>query len=183
MTRRMPSAIASGCQQGQTLSTFVFIVSATTKCVSSNCPTPMQASADVPNGFDERLRQRAAMADKPSNPLEMKAITVPNTAARPPGSGRIPNTPLSVSTISFVLGSLFSVGALTFLAGGFQRYWWTTAQLGFFAASWAAFHWGEFAVTAGWNREKCSVDCAYIILLLFRFFTDRGCSFLAREWS
>jgi len=25
-------------------------------------------------------------------------------------------------------------------------------------ASWSAFHWGEFAVTAGWNREKVSVD-------------------------
>jgi hypothetical protein len=27
-------------------------------------------------------------------------------------------------------------------------------------ASWALFHWAEFAVTAGWNLEKCSVDCA-----------------------
>lgn len=37
-------------------------------------------------------------------------------------------------------------------------YWWCTRQLGFFLAAWSAFHWGEFAVTAGWNREKCSVD-------------------------
>jgi hypothetical protein len=25
----------------------------------------------------------------------------------------------------------------------------------------SAFHWGEFAVTAGWNRQKASVDCMY----------------------
>jgi len=30
--------------------------------------------------------------------------------------------------------------------------------LGFFGAAWAGFHWGEFAVTAGWNLDKCSVD-------------------------
>jgi len=32
------------------------------------------------------------------------------------------------------------------------------APLGFFIASWAAFHWGEYAVAAGWNRNRCSVD-------------------------
>ncbi|TCD68210.1 hypothetical protein EIP91_011382 [Steccherinum ochraceum] len=118
----------------------------------------MQASADTPNDFDERLRQRAAMANNDENTLEMKPITVPNSGARAPGSGRIPNTPLSVSTISFLLGSLFSLGTLAFLSGGFSSHWWTTAQLGLFVAAWSAFHWGEFAVTAGWNREKCSVD-------------------------
>jgi protein-S-isoprenylcysteine O-methyltransferase len=75
--------------------------------------------------------------------------------------GTIPNTPLAVSTISFILGSVFSLG-LTFLSGGIRIYWWTTYQLGFFVAAWAAFHWGEFAVTAGWNLEKCSVDCSYL---------------------
>ncbi|KNZ81540.1 Protein-S-isoprenylcysteine O-methyltransferase [Termitomyces sp. J132] len=43
-----------------------------------------------------------------------------------------------------------------FVNGGFDRYWWSTAQLGFFIAAWAGFHWGEFAVTAGWNLEKCT---------------------------
>ena len=34
-----------------------------------------------------------------------------------------------------------------------------TYQLRFFIAAWSFFHWAEFAVTAGWNFEKCSVDC------------------------
>ncbi|PFH52820.1 hypothetical protein AMATHDRAFT_79510 [Amanita thiersii Skay4041] len=72
--------------------------------------------------------------------------------------GNIPNTPLSVVTIAFLLGIIFALGALTFLVGGFSATWWATYQLGFFVASWAAFHWAEFAVTAGWNLEKCSVD-------------------------
>ena len=40
-----------------------------------------------------------------------------------------------------------------------QIFWWTTYQLGFFAGAWALFHYMEFAVTAGWNRERCSIDC------------------------
>jgi len=82
--------------------------------------------------------------------------TVP-TAHKP--HGNIPNTPLAVSTISFLLGAVFSIGATLFLVGGFDAdFWWSTHQLGFFVAAWSAFHWGEFAVTAGWNLEKCSVD-------------------------
>lgn len=103
---------------------------------------------DVDN-LEERLRRRAAMQ---RNPLE----TVPETN-KP--RGNIPNTPLAASTISFLLGSFFTAGAATFLSGGFSKYWWTTAQLGFFVAAWSGFHWGEFAVTAGWNLEKCSIDC------------------------
>ncbi|KAF8663466.1 hypothetical protein AX16_001035 [Volvariella volvacea WC 439] len=72
--------------------------------------------------------------------------------------GNIPNTPLAASTISFLLGSVFSLGLYTFLIGGLNGSWWGTYQLGFFVAAWAAFHWAEFAVTAGWNLEKCSVD-------------------------
>jgi len=72
--------------------------------------------------------------------------------------GNIPNTPLVASTIAFLLGGLFSLGLLAFIVGGNERRWWATAQLGFFVAAWAGFHWGEFAVTAGWNLEKCSVD-------------------------
>jgi protein-S-isoprenylcysteine O-methyltransferase len=108
----------------------------------------MATDEDVPNSFDKKLDQRKAK----SNPLS----TVPTTAAQP--HGKIPNTPLAASTISFILGSVFTIGLFTFLHGGFGH-WWSTYQLGFFVASWAAFHWGEFAVTAGWNLEKCSVDC------------------------
>jgi protein-S-isoprenylcysteine O-methyltransferase len=106
---------------------------------------------DAPNGFDERTRRRLA----PQGPLETISVTQEH-------HGRIPNTPLAASTISFLLGILFSLGMTTFLCGGFDAvHWWLTYQLGFFVAAWSAFHWGEFAVTAGWNREKCSVDCEY----------------------
>ncbi|KAK0490876.1 Isoprenylcysteine carboxyl methyltransferase family-domain-containing protein [Armillaria novae-zelandiae] len=88
--------------------------------------------ADPADRITSTLRQRqAAVPDHPLN-------TIPNDI-KP--NGRIPNTPLAASTISFLLGSLFSLGVLTFAA-----------------AAWSAFHWGEFAVTAGWNLEKCSVD-------------------------
>ncbi|EPQ59473.1 ICMT-domain-containing protein [Gloeophyllum trabeum ATCC 11539] len=83
--------------------------------------------------------------------------TIPANPAHQP-HGNIPNTPLAISTISFILGGIFSLGLLTFLVGGFEAFWWATYQLGFFVAAWAAFHWGEFAVTAGWNKDKCSVD-------------------------
>ncbi|OSD04178.1 protein-s-isoprenylcysteine O-methyltransferase [Trametes coccinea BRFM310] len=102
------------------------------------------------DGFEQRLRQRAAAKSHPLN-------TVPTDTALAP-RGRIPNTPLSVSLISFLLGSLFCFGLILFVTNGYQRYWWSTSQVGFFLAAWAAFHWGEFAVTAGWNRDKCSVD-------------------------
>ncbi|KAH8830494.1 Isoprenylcysteine carboxyl methyltransferase family-domain-containing protein [Flagelloscypha sp. PMI_526] len=75
-----------------------------------------------------------------------------------PLSGRIPNTPLSASLISFLLGTVFSPALLLFLFGGSDFSWWSTWQLGLFVAAWAGFHWGEFAVTAGWNWKKCSVD-------------------------
>lgn len=108
---------------------------------------------DVQNGFEERLRQRKDELE--NHPLS----TVPKTRAYRPG-GTLPNTPLTASTISFVLGWAFSLGVLTFLRGGFGS-WWNSYQLGFFVAAWSGFHWGEFAVTAGWNLEKCSIDCTY----------------------
>jgi len=88
-----------------------------------------------------------------NRPLEM----VPDLANAQP-HGTIPNTPLAVSTISFLLGTTFALGSLTFLCGGFYEFWFATYQVGFFVASWSAFHWGEFVVTAGWNREKVNVD-------------------------
>ena len=104
---------------------------------------------DTLQGLEQRIKQREAALE---HPLQ----TIPVATHAP--HGNIPNTPLAVSTIAFLLGGASSFGFLMFLNGGF-RYWWSTAQLGFFIAAWASFHWGEFAVTAGWNLEKCSVDC------------------------
>lgn len=82
--------------------------------------------------------------------------------------GNIPNTPLAASTISFLLGGSFALAFSLFLQGGLPSLWWATYQLGFFLAAWSAFHWGEFAVTAGWNLEKCSVNCEHVqFVLLF----------------
>lgn len=124
---------------------------------SSQCflySSTMQPS-DPSNGIEERLRQRASAQQ---HPLQ----TIPDDPAVRQGH-LIPNTPLAVSTISFVLGSVFSLGALLFLSGGIQNVWWATPQLGFFVAAWSAFHWGEFAATAGWNLTKCSVDCTSFV--------------------
>lgn len=100
------------------------------------------------NRLDEQIRQRS---EAKRHPLQ----TVPRVGQ---AHGTIPNTPLVVSLISFLLGSLFALGFTVFILGG-GVWWWATYQLGFFLAAWSAFHWGEFAVTAGWNLEKCSVDC------------------------
>jgi protein-S-isoprenylcysteine O-methyltransferase len=102
------------------------------------------------DAFEQRIREREQIR---SRPLE----TVPAVTAKQP-HGTIPNTPLAVSTISFFLGSIFALGFSVFLSGGLSSFWFATYQLAFFVASWSAFHWGEFAVTAGWNRDKVSVD-------------------------
>ncbi|KAG2367281.1 Isoprenylcysteine carboxyl methyltransferase family-domain-containing protein [Suillus spraguei] len=107
-------------------------------------------SPDAPRKFEDRLRQRASIT-RNTNTLE----TIP-VNYQP--HENIPNTPLAASTISFLLGSIFSLGLTLFLTGGISDRWWATYQLGFFLAAWSGFHWGEFAVTAGWNRDKCSVD-------------------------
>jgi protein-S-isoprenylcysteine O-methyltransferase len=112
--------------------------------------------ADAPenlDAFEQRIRERELLQ---SGPLE----TIPDLRSAKP-HGNVPNTPLAVSTISFLLGSTFALGLLTFLCGGFGSFWFATYQLGFFVASWSVFHWGEFAITAGWNREKVSVDCTH----------------------
>jgi protein-S-isoprenylcysteine O-methyltransferase len=113
-------------------------------------PSFSYMAPDVPDALDTielRFRQREAMLN---HPLQGQPQPV-----KPPGAD---TPPLVVSTIAFLLGGVFALGALTFSVGGF-RLWWTTYQLGFFVAAWAGFHWGEFAVTAGWNLEKCNVDC------------------------
>jgi hypothetical protein len=107
-------------------------------------------SSDAPQGFEDRLRQRASAM----NPNTLETIPVNHHPHE-----NIPNTPLAASAISFLLGCIFSLGLMLFLMGGISERWWATYQLGFFLAAWSGFHWGEFAVTAGWNRSKCSVDC------------------------
>ena len=107
------------------------------------------------HGFEERLDTR--LRRRPTvkrSPLETVPIQEHYQL-----HGTIPNTPLVASFISFVLGSVFTLGFSTFVSGGSDGWWWATHQLAFFSAAWAAFHWAEFAVTAGWNLEKCSVDC------------------------
>ncbi|KAG5639260.1 hypothetical protein H0H81_004921 [Sphagnurus paluster] len=109
--------------------------------------------------IEETLKQRVEEIEKSqaqSAPQQHPLLTIPVATQAP--HGNIPNTPLASSTVAFLLGGLFFLGFVTFALGGFTTYWWTTAQLGFFVAAWAGFHWGEFAVTAGWNLEKCSVD-------------------------
>ncbi|KAH9482568.1 Protein-S-isoprenylcysteine O-methyltransferase [Psilocybe cubensis] len=86
-----------------------------------------------------------------TNPLETNALINRHR-------GRIPNTPLGSSTVAFLLGGVFASGLYTFVSDIYQPSHWLTYQLGFFIAAWAFFHWAEFAVTAGWNLEKCSVD-------------------------
>lgn len=106
------------------------------------------------DNLDERLRQRETILRHP-----LETVPVANIPR-----GNIPNTPLAVSIIAFLLGAIFSLGALLFVVGGLDVDWRPAYQLGFFVAAWAGFHWAEFAVTAGWNFEKCSVDCEHKFL-------------------
>ena len=113
----------------------------------------MSSTDGVPanEGPEDVLRRRGTSQQKSS--LETQPTAVVRSV-----SSKIPNTPLAASLISFLLGAFFLLGVLIFSNKSLQTGV-VTWQLGFFAATWAAFHWGEFAVTAGWNREKCSVDC------------------------
>ena len=104
------------------------------------------------------LRRRAALAQQ-NTPETVPIMPVQRSA------GRIPNTPLAASTISFLLGSLFTFGFSIFVSGGLD-YWWAMPQLGLFVTAWSLFHWGKFAATAGWNRERCSVDWVILVLYL-----------------
>ncbi|PVF96493.1 ICMT-domain-containing protein [Serendipita vermifera] len=81
-----------------------------------------------------------------------------------------PNTPFAASLTSFLLGGLFFVGSWTVINNSgllkalISGEWSAVAvnqpsvQLAFFLTAWGFFHWAEFAVTAGWNREKCSTS-------------------------
>jgi protein-S-isoprenylcysteine O-methyltransferase len=111
---------------------------------------------DSSDDFDQRIQQRLAATHTPG-PLEMD--TRAEHDRRNYYGGRFPNTPLAAATVAFVLGGVFFTGVSIFTAGGLPLSTWKTYQLGFFVASWAAFHYGEFAVTAGWNRDRCNIDC------------------------
>jgi protein-S-isoprenylcysteine O-methyltransferase len=91
-----------------------------------------------------------------NSPPSQHPLSTNSTFAK--ADGGIPNTPLAVTAISFVLGTVFFAGVTIAIYGPILNYWWSTFQLGFFVAAWALFHWLEFGVTAGWNLEKCSVD-------------------------
>ena len=134
-------------------------------------------SGDVPNGFDQRLYQRQALQNNPLN-------TIPQNKAYAP-HGSIPNTPLAASVISFLLGVAFSPAFISFILAAFGFFAYPYYQLGFFVAAWTAFHWGEFAVTAGWNLEKCSVDCDYDLIHLryYLYSITFHYSFLVGKWE
>lgn len=77
--------------------------------------------------------------------------------------GSLPNTPLSVSVISALLGGL-SCGALAFASRpiltylGADQWGWARPQLGLYLLAMGMFHLWEFWTTAGWNPQKLSVD-------------------------
>lgn len=117
--------------------------------------------------FERRMEERRNI----KHPL----VTVPPNIEP---HGNIPNTPLAASTISFLLGGFFALGFALFLQGGLPSPWWATYRLGFFVAAWSAFHWGEFAVTAGWNLEKCSVNCEHVTIHCDKWLTHLSSAFL-----
>lgn len=105
------------------------------------------------DSIENRIKQRGEALAKGS--LE----TVPDATVQT--NGNIPNTPLASAVIAFCLGSTFALGSVLYFTGGIPGSIVFTYQLGAFAAIWAVFHLLEFVVTAGWNREKCSVDCEW----------------------
>jgi protein-S-isoprenylcysteine O-methyltransferase len=74
--------------------------------------------------------------------------------------GGLPNSPLSVSVISALLGALFgSCLALALVPAVREVGWgWARPQLGVYLACMGLFHLCEFWTTAGWNPQKLTVD-------------------------
>ena len=74
--------------------------------------------------------------------------------------GGIPNSPLSVSVISALLGALMgSCLAFALVPVVKQIGWgWARPQLGVYLACMGLFHLCEFWTTAGWNPQKLTVD-------------------------
>jgi protein-S-isoprenylcysteine O-methyltransferase len=74
--------------------------------------------------------------------------------------GGLPNSPLSVSVISSLLGGLLG-SCLAFASVPLFREvgWnWARPQLGVYLACMGLFHLCEFWTTAGWNPQKLTVD-------------------------
>jgi protein-S-isoprenylcysteine O-methyltransferase len=129
------------------------------------------------DGHDNRIEaQMRRRFEAKRHPLE--TVPLPGQAQ---AHRTIPNTPLVASLISFLLGCVCTLGTITFFWGG-AGWWWATHQLGFFFAAWSAFHWGEFAVTAGWNLEKCSVDCELNLQGFFDFFETLPPQFILKHF-
>lgn len=129
------------------------------------------SNEDAPNGFDNRITERND---------RVRILSLNNVKPDYVHQGSLPNTPCTVSVISFVLGSGFAVSLATLAWSG--NTWW---HLSFFLASWCLFHWAEFAVTAGWNEEKCTVDCKSSVSLSAGrnlMYPWRFDSLLVREW-
>lgn len=109
-------------------------------------------STDEQDSLPRRIATHVAMsAQAAADPL--------NTAPKSPTAfahGSIPNTMLTVASIAFGLGIISALG-LTAALLTWPSSWY---QLSFMVAAWSTFHFLEFAVTAGWNRDKLSVDCA-----------------------
>ena len=131
--------------------------------------------------FDLKLRQRGERLSGTSEGSHFQKLNGHETIndaldMHPVGPsqphGSLPNTPGAVSLISFLLGGLCFLSLKVFFSklqylnsnlddDTQAGWWWSTPQLGFFLGAWSFFHWAEFSVTAGWNREKCSIDCEY----------------------
>jgi len=76
---------------------------------------------------------------------------------RPDG---LPNTPLTVSVVSTILGGILG-SCLAFALYPLVRTvgWnWARPQLGVYLACMGLFHLCEFWTTAGWNPQKLTVD-------------------------
>lgn len=125
-------------------------------CIMSTTKTqtassPLQPVAKPP--FPRPSQANGNGTILPSNPLN-----------RPNGS--LPNTPLAVSVISVILGSLVVAPvvclAVPYLQSiGLGGWAWARPQLAIYFASVGIFHLLEFWTTAGCNPAKVSVDCKY----------------------
>ena len=140
----------------------------------------MSSAPNADEAFDARLSNREERFvhsnDSDSRSFErIKSYQAKHVALemRPKGinqpHGKLPNTPAMVSLISFLLGGAFILSLSFFAQANMLCLWegscdlitasWIPPRLAFFMAAWSAFHWGEFLVTAQWNREQVSVDC------------------------
>lgn len=89
----------------------------------------------------------------------------------------IPNTILSVSIISTILGGILFTsftlvglslsGCIKSSTSGAEWGTWARPQLGVYFGCMALFHLSEFWTTAGWNKDRLSVDGESLVYPLF----------------